>query len=242
MAAAASETSVTVTVTHSEMTAVLEPIGFARSVVERIVQIILQWSDPSLEPRHTFTRVLPPTPAFPAYLVKSTGGTWIAEWKREGRPAGALLLEEAAARGVPEEEFRAMVHLAWDVASNGTHCRWRGDRERKESIDYTLLGAWIGARLGPGLKAETAAIIAPLYNEPVTGWPSRWQRFRASMEESRAASETFLSMHGVWRGRSGAELDRQEASAAAWRARTGYGVTPVHAPTPIMVGGGGVTG
>ena len=237
--AAASETSVTVT----SSAPVLEPIGFARSVVERIVQIILQWSDPSLEPRFKGYGPLPPTPACPAYLVEGIGGVWIAGWRREGRPAGALLLEDAAARGVPEEEFRAMVHLAWNVACNGTHDRLNHvgeSRERKESIDYTLLGVWIGARLGGGLKPETEAIIAPLYNEPVCGWPASWQRFRAAMEESRAASETFLSMHGVSRGRSGAEVDRQEAAAAAWRARMGYGVTP--APVPVMVGGGCAAG
>lgn len=222
MAAAASETPVTVTQTETQAL-VLGPMGFARSVVERIVQIIIQWSDPSLEPRYKgYGPLLPPTPACPAYLLEGKAGVWTAEWKREGRPAEALLLEDAVKRGVREEEFRAMVHLAWDVASNGTHCRWMGDRERKESVDYTLLGVWIGARLGPGLLPETEAIIAPLYNEPVCGWPVSWQRFRKGVEEIRENSAAFLAMHRVSRGMSGAEVDRQQAAAAEWRARMVY--------------------
>lgn len=227
MAAAASETPVTmVTLVDSEkMAPVLEPKGFARSVVERIVQIVIQWSDPSLEPRYRGYGPLPPTPACPAYLVPGIGGTWIAEWKREGRPAGALLLDDAAKSGVPEEEFRAMVHLAWDVACNRTHMRLgTGERERPASIQYTLLGVWIGARLGGGLKPETEAIIAPLYNEPICGWPAHWQKFHEAMGEIHGSSATFRAAMGLSCGMSGADVDRREASAAEWRARMGYGM------------------
>lgn len=236
MAAAASEIPVTVTQIE-KMAPVHEPKGFERSVVERIVQIVIQWSDPSLEPRFMGYGPLPPTPACPAYLVEGTGGTWVAEWKREGIPDGTLLLEDAVARGVPEEEFRAMVHLAWDVARNRTHMRLgTGERERPASIQYTMLGVWIAARLSGGLTPETEAIIAPLYNEPVCGWPASWQRFRVRMEEIRENSEASRSALGLSSGMSGSDVDRQEASFAAWRARTGYGV-----PQTVMVGGGGST-
>lgn len=233
MAAAASETPVTVTQTETPAP-VLGPMGFARSVVERIVQIVIRWSDPSLEPRFKGYGPLPPTPACPAYLLEGKAGVWTAEWKRELRPAEGILLEDAVKRGVPEEEFRAMVHLAWDITCSGVLDRLLG-RERKESVDYTLLGVWIGARLGPGLLPETEAIIAPLYNEPVCGWPVSWQKFRASMEKIHENSAAFLSMHGVSRGMSGAEVDAREASYAAWRTRMGYG-------SPVLVGGGGASG
>lgn len=188
MAAASSENLVTLPVTPSSapVPAPVSPLSLAPSVIQRIVFTLIHWNHPAAFPpaKCVSALCLPPSTSAPAYLLPPrVGDLWSVGWDVSPIPAGALDREAALARGVPGEEFDALVNLEWAIRDStfGRH-DWRG-KETKDSIDQTTLFVLVSARLGRGVAPETLVRLEPFYGSPDLGWPAPWQAWKASSAE-----------------------------------------------------------
>ena len=186
---------------------------FSKSFVQKLVFLVIKYS--RSEPRYHFYEPHPYTPANPAYLVRNEEGLWEAKWDSPV-PEGALFLKDAEKRGVPQEEFQSIAYLTWNVMSSTQITR------KFATAELLGLRKWISARLETGLSPETEAIIAPFYSEPEDAWPGSWRIFKESMGELASESEKTRKILGLSCGLSGAELDKRDAVAKAWRIRRGY--------------------
>jgi hypothetical protein len=185
MAAAASE--IPVTLVTSPLAPVPEPVSsplsIAPSALQRIVFTLIRWTHPAAYPpaRCVSATCLPPSASAPAYLFPPTvGDLWSVGWGLRSIPAGALDREAALARGVPGEEFDALVNLEWQFRQHRRH-DYTG-RETKDSVDQTTLFVLVSARLGRGVAPETLERIEPFYGCPDIGWPAPWQAWKASCQ------------------------------------------------------------
>ena len=189
MAAAASENPVTlvtpVTPPLAPVPAPVSPLSLAPSVIRQIVFTLIRWNHPAAFPpaRCVSATCLPPSASAPAYLLPPTvGDLWSVDWGCI-LPEGSLDREAALARGVPGEEFDALVNLQWKIRDSpmGRHDRY--GKETKDSVDQTTLFVLVSARLGRGVAPETLARIEPFYGSPDIGWPASWQAWKASSAE-----------------------------------------------------------
>lgn len=164
------------------------PILFGKHAIDQIVKIVIKWSHSMSDPDLLAELGLTPLPdnSFrPPYLIQKQGW-WKINWNCDSLaaaeiPEGALLLTDAISRGVPEEEFRAMVNLAWARSRHGIISSLTTP-EYQESLSYSILSMWIGARLGTGLDAETVAIVSTFYTEPMCGWDTSWQQYKNAID------------------------------------------------------------
>jgi hypothetical protein len=147
------------------------------------------------------------------------GDLWSVAWDVSPTPAGALDREAALARGVPGEEFDALVNLEWAIRDStfGRH-DWRG-KETKDSIDQTTLFVLVSARLGHGVAPETLAQLEPFYGSPDIGWPASWQAWKASSVKIWASDLEFRQRLGISRGRETCDPESIRKMQREWAAR-----------------------
>jgi len=222
MAAASESHPVTLPVTPpsgaAPVPAPVSPLSLAPSVIQRIVFTLIRWNHPAAFPptKCVSALCLPPSASAPAYLLPPTvGDLWSVAWDLRTLPDGALDRDAALARGVPGDEFDALVNLQWKVQQHKRHDH--AGRETRDSIDQTTLFVLVSARLGHGVAPETLARLEPFYGSPDMGWPASWQAWKVSSAE-------LWAFHPPVRGTCDPEATRKmQREWAAKLARQGGG-------------------